>query len=213
MYCLFLDHSFSQEVLGLFYNDTVLHFECVEQKDQGDSHLFFQKILHNHHLKLEQIAYLCCGQGPGSYTGMRSAASTMLTLGFALQKPVVFVSSLLLLSPEQDGTYLLLKDARYAGFYGQEIEIEKGHLVKVLEPSIFDRKIFPESVQIVGYEGERQKLPEGTIFSALSPQKVAVCAYTQYHPSLRYDETYHPLFYMRKTQAEIEEESSVRKLR
>lgn len=53
-----------------------------------------KKLLEQCGLKQEQLAAIVAGSGPGSYTGMRIAASVAKTMAWVLDKPLVGVSSL-----------------------------------------------------------------------------------------------------------------------
>ena len=119
MYSLFLDHSFSREVLALFKDKTLCE-EAILSRTMGEHPSFvWQGMLEASGIKLYEVDFFVCGTGPGSYTGMRGAASTVKAVAFALDKPIVSASSLLLLCPWVDGSYLLVKDAKIAGFYAQ----------------------------------------------------------------------------------------------
>ena len=59
--------------------------------------------------ELRQVDYFACGMGPGSFTGLRIAASTIKGLAYGLRKPVIAVSSL----------DVIAQNARYAGIAGR----------------------------------------------------------------------------------------------
>jgi len=91
-------------------------------------------------LKQEELAGIAAGSGPGSYTGMRIAASVAKTMAWVLNKPLVGVSSLEALAygawhrgieaskaePEGSHWVLPIMDARrgqvYTGCYAMEAD-------------------------------------------------------------------------------------------
>ena len=92
-------------------------------------------------MKPTDLDRIAVAQGPGSYTGLRSAVATAKTLAYTLKIELVGVSSLLALVPEKtEGLVIPLINARrnnvYAGFYqsGQAVRPE-AHLplAEVLE--------------------------------------------------------------------------------
>ncbi len=56
--------------------------------------LLAQQILENAQIELAQIEAIAISKGPGSYTGLRIGVSTAKGLCFALQKPLISVSTL-----------------------------------------------------------------------------------------------------------------------
>jgi tRNA threonylcarbamoyladenosine biosynthesis protein TsaB len=70
------------------------------------------------------LDYLACGLGPGSFTGIRIGLAAIKGLGWAINKPVVGISTLDILaknSPYTDNTIVPLIDAKrnlvYCGFF------------------------------------------------------------------------------------------------
>ncbi len=78
------------------------------------------KLLKQNGLKGEDIGYVVCSKGPGSYTGVRIAMTVAKTISFALNVPLYLASSLEILQ-SGDGVSVCLSNARgkrsYFGVY------------------------------------------------------------------------------------------------
>ena len=68
-------------------------------------------------LDVRDLDWIAVGLGPGSYTGMRVAASAAQALALAAGVPLVGLSSLSGFVPEGDGAFASIVDARSGGAY------------------------------------------------------------------------------------------------
>lgn len=72
--------------------------DCLEINDgqyhSEKLHLFIKDLMKRHTLSFSQIDVIAVSSGPGSYTGLRIGATTAKTLAYALNIPLVTVSSL-----------------------------------------------------------------------------------------------------------------------
>lgn len=68
-------------------------------------------------LEPKDLAFVCCGVGPGSYTGMRVAASITEVISYAHKIPLVAVSTLEGFASGMQGDYAVLLDAKIGGVY------------------------------------------------------------------------------------------------
>jgi tRNA threonylcarbamoyladenosine biosynthesis protein TsaB len=116
----------------------------VEQARQHNHFLLpmVQQVVEEAGLELNALRAFAFGAGPGSFTGLRLAASVVQGLAFALERPAIPVSSLqaaALSYSEQQGnvsekgkkTILMAEDARRGGVYWGAYEV--GRQVRVLE--------------------------------------------------------------------------------
>lgn len=85
-----------------------------------------QKILGNIHqdlgaqqMSVQDIDAVAVGVGPGSYTGMRIAATIGKMLSYVLKIPLVGICTLETFSAEQAGAFAVVLDAKVAGIYLQ----------------------------------------------------------------------------------------------
>jgi tRNA threonylcarbamoyladenosine biosynthesis protein TsaB len=207
MYSLFLDHSFPREVLALFENGRVIH-EVLLERSVGDHPCFFwQRMLEETGCSLEEVDFFVCGVGPGSYTGMRGAAATVKTVALVQKKPIVAVSSLALLCPDKDGVYLLIKDAKIAGFYAQTVCIQ-GEVLSLGFPEVLARETVTEhankGLSLVCDEADAAAMKVGAFPIRLQSTRIAQMAFESFFKNVVYGPENLPLSYLRKTQAEIE---------
>src|SRR5260221_12311072 len=73
------------------------HYHRYELVPQGHTHLILpmiQSVLDEAKIVLHEIDALSFGRGPGSFTGLRIAASLIQGLSLGLQKPIVPISTL-----------------------------------------------------------------------------------------------------------------------
>jgi tRNA threonylcarbamoyladenosine biosynthesis protein TsaB len=86
-------------------------------------------LLREAHLELPALAGVVCGEGPGSFTSLRIAASIAKGLVSATGHPFLAVSSLLLLvggasQPLAEGRYLGLLDAMRGEWFGARLTVD-----------------------------------------------------------------------------------------
>lgn len=128
MYCLYLDHSSNLAVSALLKDGRVVDFHCCGRDQSRHPCQIWQQLLDRHSLHVSDLAFFACGVGPGSYTGIRSAAATVQAAAFATGKPIVALSSLLPYVPNEDGSYLAIADAGPGGAFVQEVTVGAGRV-------------------------------------------------------------------------------------
>ncbi len=77
------------------------------------------KKLQEEGIPLQTIGAVAVGVGPGSYTGIRIAATIGKMLSFGLKIPLVGVSTLETFAPEAEGKFGAVLDAKIGGIYLQ----------------------------------------------------------------------------------------------
>lgn len=80
--------------------DIISKFEVAPQKHSKLLLPFVDEILAEAGIDLSQVDFIAYGQGPGSFTGVRIGVSVTQGLAFALDLPVVGVSSLATMAQE-----------------------------------------------------------------------------------------------------------------
>lgn len=118
---LALETSTSNCSVALFKGDTLV--DSVDE-DNGSYHHserlhpIIEELLKKHQLEPKALGGVAMGLGPGSYTGLRIGASTAKGISFALNIPIVGVSSLELLTVGMEGTRVdAVLDARRMEVY------------------------------------------------------------------------------------------------
>jgi tRNA threonylcarbamoyladenosine biosynthesis protein TsaB len=93
-------------------------------------------------IRLKDLDYLACGIGPGSFTGIRTGVAAVKGIGFALNKPIVGISSLDILAQNFDrdeGIVFPIIDARRGLVYCSAYEAKKGSLKRIMPYLLISR--------------------------------------------------------------------------
>ena len=116
------------------WNDGVLS-ETTAPLVRGNGELILDlvgKLLHTTRLRPDDLDALAFGRGPGAFTGVRLATSTVQGLAFACSRPVIAVSNLAALAqqlfelPEAPAHALICQDARMHEAYWAAFERRAG---------------------------------------------------------------------------------------
>ena len=142
---------------------------CVatfEQRDQHFSHAeklqgFINKAMQDAQLSLSDLDAVAVSEGPGSYTGLRIGVATAKGLCYALDIPLIAISTLENLARQVDEheRIIPLLEARkmevYTAVFDNEYQvIEKPH-TQILKPDSFANYLSNYSVAFVGNAVER----------------------------------------------------------
>lgn len=95
MKILGIDTSTKFLCLGIYDSNKI--YEYTLEVGRGLSSLLaltIKRILDSLGWQAEDIDYFACGLGPGSFTGLRTGAATIKGMGFAVNKPIIGISSL-----------------------------------------------------------------------------------------------------------------------
>jgi tRNA threonylcarbamoyladenosine biosynthesis protein TsaB len=220
MFSLFHDQSFGQGVFSLFKDGYEVETIYRESKNSRHPCALFDLLLSRHGIDIEDISFFVCGVGPGSYTGIRSAAATIKAISLAAQKPIVAVSSLLLFAPSESGSYCIVVDGGVGGVFVQEICVSKEGC-RALPPERLEREGFVvragswPNLAVLSKEWIQTKILDPANLSAAGIQEISphVCmiakiSYQEFKEGHHHSPASLPLLYLRKTQAEIEKQVS-----
>ena len=138
MYTLVIDTATERAIAALFYNDLLVEEEKFAPGLQSSGLLLpaIANLLQHQNLSVSDLKLIVVGVGPGSYTGIRVGVAAAKALSFPNKIPLVGVCSLATMSPEVDGPYLALIDARVSGAYILSGERKEGNLINQSEPAL-----------------------------------------------------------------------------
>ena len=138
----------------------------ADQKDHGSFlQPAIQQLLKNNFISIQELDAIALSAGPGSYTGLRVGMASAKGLCFALQKPLITISSLeiiayaaILEAPLQtDSTEVLfcpMIDARrmevFTALYSQQLEILLEPKAIIIEQDSFAKYLLENKIFFVG---------------------------------------------------------------
>lgn len=217
MYYLYLDHSSRESVSALLNDGRVIDVLCSPRDRSRHPCQVWQQFLDGQGLRLADMAFFACGVGPGSYTGIRSAAATVQAAAFATGRPIIALSSLLLYVPMEKGSYLVVADAGPGGAFVQAVTITEGkfHVERPLRTTLSSAVgLVRPGVTLVSGSSEWMQNKgvdiEGLSIREVAPQvaTVAAIAYQEWHAGHLCSARSLPLDYLRKTQVEEAEDAA-----
>ena len=102
-------------------------------------------------IRLDALNAICYSKGPGSYTGLRVGLSTAKGICFALDKPLIGISTLLAMSYgveglSPDGILISMIDARRDEVY-REVYTADREVIEESAPLILTRESFIQYIQ------------------------------------------------------------------
>ena len=152
--------------VALARDGVLLHF--VEEVSEKYSHseqltLFIESLLQEQRIELSDLDAIAVSKGPGSYTGLRIGVSTAKGLCYALDKPLIGVSTLEAMASGMEKKipnklYCPMIDARrmevYMAFFqaGKQLTDIKAHIV---ETNSFSKMLAKKKVLFFGDGAEK----------------------------------------------------------
>lgn len=144
-------------------------FVLKEDNDKNYSHAerlhtYIEDILKENNLQPEHLDAVAVSKGPGSYTGLRIGVSSAKGLCYALNKPLVAVSTLEALAHQvncKDGVIVAMLDARrmevYSAVFSTGFDAVRGIQAEVLTENSFIEFLEQGKVYFVGNGVEKSK--------------------------------------------------------
>ncbi len=217
MVALFIDTATERGVVALLEPGKPLYQIELPMGLQNSLTLMpsVQQVLQQVGIKVEDLTLLIAGVGPGSYTGIRVGAVVAKSLSFAVNKPLVGVSTLFGLIPE-DGTFASLIDAKIGGVYVLFGERKEGIITYFSQPQMGLIEDFVEQLGDVDFlvtpqaTRLRQTIQSKGQWIERAPDAVQMgkLAFEKWTEGLFSMDGSLEVLYLRKTQAEIEKENS-----
>ena len=168
----------------------------------------------------KEFVYIATGIGPGSYTGIRVAASLSKAISFAHGIPLVGVSSLKGFVPDASftGKFVAAIDAKIGGVYMVTGDVQNGVICFDAEDALVSVEDFLKAAKAVSCVVTPQKAALAKRFPEIehviierspSLEELGRLAYDAFCKGNFVTDGRLPLAYLRKTQAEIEKETKM----
>jgi len=138
------------------YNTSFSHAERL--------HVYIDSLFKDNNIKPNQINAVAVSKGPGSYTGLRIGVSAAKGLCYALNKPLISVSTLTSLSQqikEEKGIIIAMLDARrqevYSAVFNSNLIQIRETQAEILDSNSFSAYLESENVYFIGTGVEKTK--------------------------------------------------------
>ncbi|MEP5339372.1 MAG: tRNA (adenosine(37)-N6)-threonylcarbamoyltransferase complex dimerization subunit type 1 TsaB [Algibacter sp.] len=128
-------------VLKEDYNDNYSHAERL--------HVYIDAVLKEADVKSEELSAIAVSKGPGSYTGLRIGVSAVKGLCFALDKPLMSISTLEALAHQveaENGVIVSMIDARRMEVYSAIFDADYNQ-IRETEAQILDETSFADYLE------------------------------------------------------------------
>ncbi|QDO92926.1 tRNA (adenosine(37)-N6)-threonylcarbamoyltransferase complex dimerization subunit type 1 TsaB [Formosa sediminum] len=144
-------------------------FALKEDNDKGYSHaerlhVYIEALFEENNIKREQIDAIAVSKGPGSYTGLRIGVSAVKGLCYALDKPLISVSTLEALAHQvsiTEGLIVPMLDARrmevYSAIYDANYNAIREIKAEVLDEHAYASYLDQGKVYFIGSGVEKTK--------------------------------------------------------
>lgn len=173
-------------------------------------HLFIEDVINQANIKKTDLSAIAVSKGPGSYTGLRIGVSTSKGLCYALDIPLISVSTLEALANQVDvkeGLVIPMLDARRMEVYSAVFNAKGNQIRKIqaekLDESSFKNYLNESKVYFIG-NGVAKTKPliknENAVFiedKLPSANNMSKLAYTKYKKSDIEDVAYFEPFYLK----------------
>ena len=127
-------------------------------------HVFIDDVLKSANINKRDIDAIAVSKGPGSYTGLRIGVSAAKGLCYALDKPLISISTLHALAHQvniQEGVIVSMLDARrmevYSAIYDSEFNLFRNIEAQILDEFSFKEELKNGKVFFVGNGTEKTK--------------------------------------------------------
>lgn len=214
MTSLVFDTATSYGVVGLFQDG-----KLIEKREFTAAFTNSQFLLPAiDSLKIDRLDYIAVGVGPGSYTGIRVAASLAKGMSYGKAIPLVAVSSLKGFVPEApyEGAFIAAIDARIGGVYAICGKRDQGRVYFITKEKLLTLEEFTSALMGATFlvtpdrEALYNRLPSMNVHTIERGPSIEMLGFLAHEEFLAKNVYLHgelPLLYLRKTQAEMEKNS------
>jgi len=184
------------------YNNGFSHAERL--------HVFIDEILKENNIDKSEIQAVAVSKGPGSYTGLRIGVSAAKGLCFALNIPLISVSTLEALAHQvqtSEGIIVSMLDARrmevYSAIYSSDYQLNRGIQAEILDETSYAQILDKGLVYFVGTGVEKTKniiTHKNAVFvenKLPSAKQMGALAYSKYKISDTEDVAYFEPYYLK----------------
>lgn len=186
-----------------------------EDYGNGFSHaeklnVYIEAVLKESKIEAHQLDAIAVSKGPGSYTGLRIGVSTAKGLCYALNKPLISISTLKALAHQvkiEEGVIVPMLDARRLEVYSAIFD-KQFNSVRAIEAQILDKNSFKEElnngkVYFIGNGVEKTKTliknPNAFFIESKLPSanQMSLLSYNKYKKNDTEDVAYFEPFYLK----------------
>ncbi|WP_044400084.1 tRNA (adenosine(37)-N6)-threonylcarbamoyltransferase complex dimerization subunit type 1 TsaB [Lacinutrix sp. Hel_I_90] len=173
-------------------------------------HVFIDAVLKDANIQRSQLSAIAVSKGPGSYTGLRIGVSAAKGLCYALDIPLIAVSTLEALAHQvkvTNGIIIPMLDARrmevYSAIFSKDYKLLRAIEAQILDAQSFQDYLQSETGYFIGNGVEKTKalithknatFIEGRLPSA---NEMSLIAYTKYKKNDTEDVAYFEPYYLK----------------
>ncbi|MEM1283669.1 MAG: tRNA (adenosine(37)-N6)-threonylcarbamoyltransferase complex dimerization subunit type 1 TsaB [Chlamydiota bacterium] len=203
----------------VFFSGTTPRYEGTIPKGLHNSKYMIVEIdkgLKKLSLEVKDLDFIAVTIGPGSYTGIRVGVIAAKTLSYAADIPIITLCSLDGYTPNQDGDFISIIDAKISGGYYRVGKKTEEKIEWKTEPAVCELEKLPALQKIHHLVTPNKQLLEKKL-AKIYPETVFVweeippgvnqfirIANEKFQAGKVESSTEFELMYLRKTQAEIE---------
>ena len=127
-------------------------------------HVYIEAVLKEANITSNQLEAIAVSKGPGSYTGLRIGVSAAKGLAFALNIPLIAISTLEALAHQvkaESGCIVPMLDARrlevYSAIFDKDYNLVRAIEAQILDESAFEKELSIGKVYFIGDGVEKTK--------------------------------------------------------
>lgn len=171
-YILHIDAALEDASVVLLKNSELIHQVNSKEQKNHASFIFsaIQEVLEIGNITIKKIDAISVSNGPGSYTGLRVGLSTAKGLCYSLNKPLILLNTLELMTlncissthqQEMDVLFCPMIDARrmevYCSIYNNNLQVKLPQQTLILDENSFEEFLLKHKIIFFGMGSEKFK--------------------------------------------------------